>query len=66
MKYSRMDTVASRAFDKMDKSEKVDLEFDTYSKLTPEDLQKLSELYGQEEVDKYIKEMEQRRVKYGR
>lgn len=62
MDLDKAQSAASKAFGKMDRVFKNDIDVDLYSKLNEDSFRALAEQFGQEDVSKYINEMEYRRL----
>jgi hypothetical protein len=66
MDFTSIPSLATKAFDRIDKTLKVDADLETYGQLDEAGFSALAEQYGQEEVAKYIKTMEYRRLNNGK
>ena len=62
MRFDKIGSVASKAFDKMDKATGNDMDLELYSKMNDDVFKALTAEYGEGNVVEYIKAMEYRRL----
>jgi len=65
MDYTKIAKAGEQAYTKIDKALHIDRDVQLYKTLDAASLQKLSDLYGKAEVEKYVREMESRSVTNG-